>query len=96
MPEPYPFLFWTFRERERIYDIFDDFAGHRFTVSHSRIGGVASDLTPEALEKIRVFIAQFPDEIRDWKKAVEQKSDLHRQEQRCGYYYGTRRPLHWE
>lgn len=64
------FFIWTFRERERIYDIFDDFAGHRFTVSHSRIGGVASDLTPEALEKIRVFIAQFPDEIKDWKKLL--------------------------
>lgn len=64
------FFIWTFRERERIYDIFDDFAGHRFTVSHSRIGGVASDLTPEALEKIRAFIAQFPDEIRDWKKLL--------------------------
>jgi NADH-quinone oxidoreductase subunit D len=64
------FFIWTFREREKIYDIFDDFAGHRFTVSHSRIGGVNNDFTPVALEKIRRFIAEFPNEISDWKKLL--------------------------
>jgi NADH-quinone oxidoreductase subunit D len=64
------FFIWTFREREKIYDIFDDFAGHRFTVSHSRIGGVASDLTPKAFEKINTFIKEFPNEIRDWNKLL--------------------------
>ena len=32
---------WTFRERENLYSLFDKFAGVRFTVSHSRIGGLA-------------------------------------------------------
>jgi len=64
------FFIWTFREREKIYDIFDDFAGHRFTVSHSRIGGVASDLTPQAIAKIKKFISEFPNEVRDWKKLL--------------------------
>jgi NADH-quinone oxidoreductase subunit D len=64
------FFIWTFREREKIYDIFDDFAGHRFTVSHSRIGGVNNDFTPVALEKIRRFISEFPNEIVDWKKLL--------------------------
>lgn len=62
------FFIWTFREREKIYDIFDDFAGHRFTVSHSRIGGVASDLTPTAIEKIQKFVKEFPKELADWNK----------------------------
>jgi len=61
---------WTFTQRERIYDIFDNFAGHRFTVSHSRIGGVASDLTPEALTKIREFVDSFPKELLDWNKLL--------------------------
>lgn len=61
---------WTFRERERIYDIFDNFAGHRFTVSHSRIGGVASDFTPEAIATIRKFIDTFPQELSDWNKLL--------------------------
>ncbi len=61
---------WTFTQRERIYDIFDEFAGHRFTVSHSRIGGIASDLTPEAFAKIRNFVDTFPQELKDWNKLL--------------------------
>jgi NADH-quinone oxidoreductase subunit D len=61
---------WTFTQRERIYDIFDEFAGHRFTVSHSRIGGIASDLTPEAFAKIRTFVDTFPQELKDWNKLL--------------------------
>jgi NADH-quinone oxidoreductase subunit D len=64
------FFIWTFRERERIYDIFDHFGGHRFTISHSRIGGVHNDLSPECISMIREFTATFPDEIRDWKKLL--------------------------
>ncbi len=61
---------WTFRERERIYDIFDEFAGHRFTVSHSRIGGVANDFTEVALKKILHFVDTFPNELKDWNKLL--------------------------
>jgi len=64
------FFIWTFREREKIYSLFDEVAGHRFTVSHSRIGGVASDYTPKALDEIRTFISEFPNELRDWNKLL--------------------------
>ena len=37
---------WTFKYREEIYSIFDEVAGARFTVSHSRIGGVATRREP--------------------------------------------------
>ena len=60
------FFIWTFREREKIYDIMDQIAGHRFTVSHSRIGGVANDLTSDASAIIKEFINQFPKELKDW------------------------------
>ncbi len=61
------FFIWTFREREKIYSLFDEIAGHRFTVSHARIGGVAADLTPEALAAVRKFISEFPNEVAEWK-----------------------------
>lgn len=61
---------WSFRERERLYDIFDHIAGHRFTVSHSRIGGIASDFTDEAIKKIRHFVDTFPKELADWNKLL--------------------------
>jgi NADH-quinone oxidoreductase subunit D len=46
---------WTFKFREDLYSIFDEIAGARFTVSHSRIGGLASDLTPEGRRMIALL-----------------------------------------
>ncbi len=60
------FFIWTFREREKLYDIFDQLTGHRFTVSHARIGGVANDITDTAMGMIKDFANDFPQELRDW------------------------------
>lgn len=65
------FFIWTFREREKLYDIFDQIGGHRFTISHARIGGVANDLTPTATGMIKDFINDFPDELKDWHKLLD-------------------------
>ncbi|MDI6401147.1 NADH dehydrogenase (quinone) subunit D [Balneolaceae bacterium ANBcel3] len=65
------FFIWTFREREKIYDIFDEVAGHRFTVSHSRIGGVNNDLSPAAINKIKKFVQEFPAELASWHKLLD-------------------------
>lgn len=51
---------WAFREREKLYDIFDLLTGVRFTTSYTRIGGVAQDLTDETAQAIRKFIDEFP------------------------------------
>jgi NADH-quinone oxidoreductase subunit D len=60
------FFLWTFREREKLYDIFDQIGGHRFTISHARIGGVANDLTDDALAMIKDFVDDFPQELKDF------------------------------
>jgi NADH-quinone oxidoreductase subunit D len=65
------FFVWTFKEREKIYDIMDRIAGHRFTVSHARIGGVANDLTDEATAHIKEFINTFPNELKDYHKLLD-------------------------
>ncbi len=62
---------WTFREREKIYSIFDKLAGVRFTVSHCRIGGVQYDITDETLSMIRSFIKNFYKELRDWRGLLD-------------------------
>jgi len=62
------FFIWTFREREKLYDIFDNFGGHRFTISHSRIGGVANDLTPDTVKMIKDWVANFKKELVGWNK----------------------------
>ena len=51
---------WTFREREKLYDIFEELTGARFTTSYTRIGGLSQDLTEETKRKIEDFISQFP------------------------------------
>ena len=65
------FFIWTFKEREKIYDIMDRLAGHRFTVSHSRIGGVANDITDEAMGAIKEFARDFPKELKDYHKLLD-------------------------
>jgi NADH-quinone oxidoreductase subunit D len=52
-------LLWTFREREKIQDIYDKLAGARFTTSYTRIGGVAFDITDEIIAQTREFISRF-------------------------------------
>ncbi len=65
------FFIWTFKEREKIYDIMDRIGGHRFTVSHARIGGVANDLTDEATGSIKEFVKSFPKELKDYHKLLD-------------------------
>lgn len=61
---------WAFQYREDLYKIFDHVAGARFTVSHSRIGGLASDVSPEALALIADFADRFPDVVTGWQKLL--------------------------
>ncbi|HEY5564954.1 MAG TPA: NADH dehydrogenase (quinone) subunit D [Rhodothermia bacterium] len=57
---------WTFKHREVLYSIFDEVAGARFTVSHSRIGGVAGDLSQRAVDLIEDFLPKFSEELDEW------------------------------
>jgi NADH-quinone oxidoreductase subunit D len=65
------YFLWTFREREKLYDLFDQIGGHRFTISHARIGGVANDLTETAMAMIKEFVNTFPQELKDWHKTLD-------------------------
>ena len=65
------FFIWTFKEREKIYDIMDRIGGHRFTISHARVGGVANDLTDEAMGSIKEFVEMFPKELKDYHKLLD-------------------------
>ncbi len=65
-----PFL-WAMREREKILDIYDMYIGVRFTTSYSRIGGVAQDITDEALRAITKFIDEFPGYLKEMRNIIE-------------------------
>ncbi len=56
-------VMWTFRERERIQEIFDRFVGARFTTSYTRIGGIANDIDDVSLKLIRDFLDSFESKL---------------------------------
>ena len=61
---------WSFREREKLYDIFEKIAGARFTTSYTRIGGLAQDITPETLSIVKSFIDELPGKILECEKLL--------------------------
>lgn len=63
-------LLWTFTEREKLYDIFENICGARFTTSYSRIGGVANDINDATLAQIRKWAEEFPAELKYFEKLV--------------------------
>lgn len=63
-------LLWTFREREKLYDIFVKICGARFTTSYTRIGGVANDFTEDIFPMIKAFIDEFPGHLKDFEGLV--------------------------
>lgn len=61
---------WTLREREKILDIWDILCGARFTNTYTRIGGVANDIQPEALAKVKWFIDQFDGNLSECEQLL--------------------------
>ncbi|MCZ6705669.1 MAG: NADH dehydrogenase (quinone) subunit D [Bacteroidetes bacterium] len=61
---------WTFQFREDLYNIFDEVTGARLTVSHSRIGGLVTDLSEKGIEMIEDFIEGFPAAVGEWEKLL--------------------------
>ncbi len=51
---------YTFREREVIYDFMESLTGARFTVSFTRVGGLARDLPDGWAESVRRFAERIP------------------------------------
>src|SRR5712692_5221619 len=63
-------LLYTFRERERILDIYEMCWGARMTVSYIRYGGVSRDIPPEGVEEIRRFVEVMPEKIDEYERLL--------------------------
>ncbi|MCE5301610.1 MAG: NADH-quinone oxidoreductase subunit D [Planctomycetaceae bacterium] len=59
-----PFL-WTFRERERIVNLFEEICGARLTYSYITVGGVTADAPTGWLKRCEEFLDQFPPVIEE-------------------------------
>ncbi len=63
-------LFYCFREREALMDIFEMVAGQRMMTSYFRPGGVWRDV-PDGFEAaVRAFLAYLPDKLLDYEKLL--------------------------
>ncbi len=51
-------FFYTFQQRELLYDLFEKLTGARLTTSTMRIGGMARDASPEWLDEVRTWVRQ--------------------------------------
>ena len=51
---------WCFREREKLYDIFECITGGRMTTSYTRAGGLWADMPGGFEEKVIGFCGEFP------------------------------------
>jgi NADH-quinone oxidoreductase subunit D len=56
-----------FREREKVLDILEMITGLRMNHAYVRPGGLAQDLPPGAVEKIREFLVDMPTRVQEYK-----------------------------
>jgi NADH-quinone oxidoreductase subunit D len=63
-------LLWTFREREKLLDIYDVLCGARFTTSYTRIGGLQQDWTTPCTAMLTRFLDEFNADLGDVEKLL--------------------------
>ena len=63
-------FFYTWAEREWIYNIYEMMCGARLTTSFARVGGVMRDATPDFLKETRKFIKKMKKKISEWENLL--------------------------
>ncbi len=69
-------LFYMFREREKILDLFDMVCGQRLTYNYMRIGGVSQDIPDEFSPALRRFLDEMPGFIDEYEQLMSQNEVL--------------------
>ena len=70
-----PFMY-TFREREKIIDLFDMVCGQRLTYNYMRIGGVSQDIPDEFLPALKKVVAQLTRFVEEYDFFLQQNEIL--------------------
>ena len=61
---------YGFREREKLYDLFEWATGARLTTSYTRVGGLMADLPEDFPEAVLKWVEQFPKTIDEIEKLL--------------------------
>ena len=78
-------MLYGFREREVILDLFELITGLRMNHAFIRPGGVAQDLPPDAVAKIREFLEYMPKKLKEYEKLLTGQPIWQRRLQGVGY-----------
>lgn len=65
-------FFYLWREREKIYDLFEMLCGQRLTYNYMRIGGVSQDAPDEFLPALRKLYGRMPHFIEEMEWLIKQ------------------------
>ena len=63
-------LFYAFRDREKIVELFDSICGSRLTYNYMRIGGVSADIPAGTEQVIKDFIAYERKQLIDYNELL--------------------------
>ena len=63
-------LFYTFIEREKLFDILEDLTGARMMYNYYTFGGVKKDIPSEILARINEFTDTFPKALNEYENII--------------------------
>ncbi|MGD1148908.1 MAG: NADH-quinone oxidoreductase subunit D [Thermoanaerobaculaceae bacterium] len=63
-------FFYTFEEREKILDLYEEYCGARLTLNAMRVGGLPYDLPEGWTNRCRTFVDQFPSRVAEWERLL--------------------------
>ena len=63
-------FFFAFREREMIFEIFEETGGNRLTTNYIVPGGVMADIHPDFVRKVKVVIAQLKENLKEYDQLL--------------------------
>ncbi|HEY9758602.1 MAG TPA: NADPH-quinone oxidoreductase [Oculatellaceae cyanobacterium] len=64
------FPFYPFREREKLFDLFEEIAGQRMMFNYIRIGGVVREPKADWYSRLKKFTEEFPDRVDEYEAIV--------------------------
>jgi NADH-quinone oxidoreductase subunit D len=63
-------FFYTFRERERVLDLFEEYCGARLTLNCMRPGGLPHDLPVGWTDRCRKLMGDFPSKLDEYEELL--------------------------
>lgn len=83
------FLYF-FQMREKIYEIFEEICGARLTTNIGRIGGMERDFSEVAWARLKKFMVEFPEYLKEFENLVERNRIFMDRTIDCGPISGER------